>query len=84
MISYLYGLKVILYSSFKSINYFKGPWCYNNVWLLKRPGSEVVILSASSKNHFNNRVRGGDSRMKSDGDDVPLRDIRGPNSCELA
>ena len=30
-----------------------------NVWLLKRPGSAIVILSANTENHFNNCVRGG-------------------------
>ena len=32
---------------------------YNNDWLLKRPGSAIVILSANTENHFNNCVRGG-------------------------
>ena len=30
-----------------------------SVWLLKRPGSDIVILSANTENHFNNCVRGG-------------------------
>ena len=62
----------IVFMGFEMDNYFlvlkyklfEIPRCYNNVWLLKRPGSEVVILSANSENHFNNRVRDGDSRMK--------------------
>ena len=37
-------------------------WCVISDWLLKRPGSDVVILSTNSENHFNNCVRGGDSR----------------------
>ena len=36
----------------------------NDVWLLKRPVSDIVILSTNTENHFNNCVRGGDSRMK--------------------
>ena len=43
---------------------------YNNDWLLKRPGSDMDILSVDTENHFDNRVRGGDSRMKQDGGDV--------------
>ena len=38
--------------------------CEISIWLLKRPGSDVVILSANSEYHFNNYVRGGDSRNK--------------------
>ena len=37
---------------------------YNNDWLLKSPGSDMDILSVDAENHFNNCVRGGDSRMK--------------------
>ena len=37
---------------------------YNNDWLAKRPGSDMDILSVDTENHFDNRVRGGDSRMK--------------------
>ena len=42
---------------------------YNNVWLLKRPGSDIGILFVDTENHFNNCVRGGDPRMKQDGGD---------------
>ena len=38
-----------------------------NVWLLKRPGSDIVILSANTENHFNNCVRGGVPEMMLDG-----------------
>ena len=44
---------------------------YNNVLLLKRPGSDMGILSADTENHFNNCVCGGDSKMKQDGGDDP-------------
>ena len=44
--------------------------CYNNDWFLKRPRSDMDILSVDTENHFDNCVRGGDSRMKQDGDDV--------------
>ena len=37
---------------------------YNNDWLAKRLGSDMDILSVDTENHFDNRVRGGDSRMK--------------------
>ena len=43
---------------------------YNNDWLLKRPGSDIVLQPANTENHFNNCVRGGDSRMKQDGGDI--------------
>ena len=36
--------------------------CEISVWLLKRPGSDIIILFANTENHFNNCVRGGDSR----------------------
>ena len=38
-----------------------------NDWLLKRPGSDIVILSANTENHFNNCVRGGVPKMVLDG-----------------
>ena len=38
-----------------------------NVWLLKRPGSDIVILSTNTENHFNNGVRGGVPEMVLDG-----------------
>ena len=37
---------------------------YNNDWLLKRPGSDMDILSVDTENHFNHCVRSGYSRMK--------------------
>ena len=37
---------------------------YNNDWLAKRPGSDIWHTLCDTENHFDNRVRGGDSRMK--------------------